>query len=341
MAHAQPPLHRVRESASYYLGGIYRQVSDKQVFLWAQAVAFKVLVTIVPVIVLAVAILGQVLRREDAFQTVARFIGGFLPPYRTRDVIDVLESLQGASNVITIIGVAGLLFSAMTLFTTLRIVVSNVFQEEWHETRTILGGYAFDVRMAAQVGLLFILTFALSLGMNTLNSAGGALLVDWGLDYNWVQTWWGRMFALFGLVLPFVLSIGMFWQLFFFIPKPHPPKRSALVGAAVTALLWELAKFGFTFYATTIGRFERYRTGGAGDATTAILGNTFGLIIAFVFWIYFSGVVLCMGGIVALLHEKRHRARRRRQRLAELGGDGGAPPNTPERARTAEDVSAS
>jgi membrane protein len=64
----------------------------------------------------------------------------------------------------------------------------------------------------------------------------------------------------------------------------------------LAAVLWESAKQAFTFYATYVG----YGTG------TEALGNTFGLIVAFVFWVYFSGIVLMIGAVVASLREHRH-----------------------------------
>ena len=65
----------------------------------------------------------------------------------------------------------------------------------------------------------------------------------------------------------------------------------------------------FTLYAQYVGRFERYSSGSGGDVLGGTFG-TFGLIIAFVFWVYYSGIVLCLGGLMALLHEKRHRSSR-------------------------------
>lgn len=325
MAHESTYPGRLKEIPAYYIGGTYRQMNEKTVFLWAQAIAFKVLVTIVPVIILSTGIVGRILRGDQAFQSVSGFIRNLLPTYRSEEFIRSLDQFQRSSNVISIIGVIGLIFAAMTLFTTLRVVIASVFQEEWHETRTIFGGYLFDIRMAAQVGSLFLLSMGLSVLMQSVNAAGYELLESIGLNYPFIQEGWGRIFALFGLLLPFLLTIGMFFQLFYFVPKPHPPKQSALLGAIVTAVLWELAKYSFTFYATRVGFFRRFGSvpeesvGSAVDgAIPAAVGNTFGLIIAFVFWIYYSGVVLIIGAIIALLHEKRQRILRKREHVEQL-----------------------
>ncbi len=298
---------KVRETLVYYLSGVYRQASEKDIFLWAQAISFKVLIALVPIVILATGILGRVLQGDEAFARVAELIRLYLPRGQSSQLIIFLERLQDASTTYTAFGILALLFTTMTLFTTLRVVISNIFQEPWHKQRSILRGYLFDIRMAAQVGLIFLLTF----GITLLQNVGLTVVREFGLDYWWLVEGWRSVFRWFGLLVPYLLSIGMFFQLFYFVPKPHPPKRSALLGAVVTGLLWEVAKYGFTFYAANVGRFDRYGVPGTeGEESFAALGDAFGLIIAFVFWAYYSGVVLCVGGLIAVLHEKRHRLRR-------------------------------
>lgn len=298
----------MKDASRYYLGGLYRELSDKAVFLYAQAIAFKVLVTLVPVVILATGVLGKVLQLDAPFETVAGLIRDFLPSSQRDGVIEFVAGLRRVGGALTFVGGVGLLLSAVTLFTTLRVVVSEVFRDECRGMRSILGGYAFDFRMVGQVGLLFLLTFGLSLAAQTLDVANLRVLRWLGLDALWFQRGWRRALATLGLLLPFVLSTAMFFQLYYFVPKPKPQKRSAALGALVAAVLWEGAKYGFTFYATHLGHFDRYRGGGADD-TIAAVGDTFGLIIALVFWVYFSGLVLAVGALVALLHERRHRAR--------------------------------
>ena len=320
MARAENPAVHVLHVLKYYLGGLYRQASEKPIFLWAQAIAFKVLITIVPVVFLSVAILGRVLRAPDPFETVSSYVREFLPGYRSQQLIDALNELQQASNALTVIGIAGTLFFAMSLFTTLRIVVSSVFQEEWHDQRSILGGYLFDLRMAGQVGLLFLLTIGLSSSLQFLSSVdlntSLNILGRVNLDFVWLQEGWQRSIKIALYLIPLLLSVAMFFQLFLFIPLPHPPRRSALLGAVTTAILWEMAKVAFTVYATRAGRFEYATSESAGG--TAVIGSTFGLILAFVFWVYYSGVVLCIGAIIALQHEKRFRLKKKRKQAEAM-----------------------
>lgn len=302
---------RTREVLRYYAKGIFAHLRQKEVFLWAQAISFKVLITLVPVVILLTGIAGYLLR-GDAFERISRVIAEYLPSAEmSSQLIQFLATLQRAGTFFTTLGIVALLFSAITLFTTLRTVIASIFQEEWHHRRTILGGYLFDMRMVAQVGLLFLLTFGATIITQWLDQGGLAFARSIGLDYVWLTIGWKRSFRFLTLVIPYLLSTAMFFQLFYFVPKPSPPKRSAILGAVITGLLWEVAKRGFAFYATYASRFDRYSVSTQeGDPYMGALGDAFGLIIAFVFWAYYSGLVLILGGIITLLHETRHRAQR-------------------------------
>lgn len=303
---------RLRDTTGFYLGGLYRYLFEKDIFLWAQAIAFKVLITIVPIIILATGIVGRILQRENAYANVARYIREYIPSIeRSSVLIDFIQQLQAAGSFFTGLGIFALLFAAMTVFTTLRIVIGNVFQEEWHRHRSVLRGYAFDVRMAVQVGLLFLLTIGLSLLAQSIQQGGIEVAQRFNLDYVWFREGWRQLFSLLSILIPYLLSTAMFFLLFYFVPQPHPPKRSAFVGAVVTGLLWEAAKVSFTLYATNVGRFDRYAVPGQqGQEIFDALGEAFGLIIALVFWIYYSGVVLIIGALIAVLNEKRVRSKR-------------------------------
>ena len=295
-------LARVQSMPRYYAGGLYRELSEKTVFLFAQAIAFKVLVTIVPIVILLTGILGGVLRYQEPFSAVARFVRGFLPPRESDQLLEFLGAFQGSSGAFLSIGTIGLVLTAMTLATTVRVAVSSAFEQDWNEDRSLLGGYAFDLRMVGQVGLLFLLTVGLSFLVQAFNAEGLEFMKRLGLD-RWLRAGWRNAFDAFSLVVPLLVSATMFFQLFYFIPLPHPPRGSAALGAFVTAVLWEAAKYGFALYTTYVGTF-RYETASDGMAA---LGNTFGLVIAFVIWVYYSGIVLMVGAVVASLHEQRKR----------------------------------
>lgn len=289
----------IKDIAKYYALGMYGELNDKPVFVWAQAIGYKVLITIAPLLLLASGIVGQVLRRDRPFAVVESTVRNLFPAYQSEELISFLSQLQTVAGRLTIVGLVGLVVTAVTLFTTLRIVISGVFQEDWHSNRTLLRGYAFDLRMAVQVGALFTASIGLTLIIQSVNTSLFWTLAELGFSAEWLQSGWLSALNAFGFMLPWVVSILMFFLLIYMTPVPRPPWASALLGATVSAVMWELAKFGFTEYAKTMGSFEQ--------SGLAALGDTFVLIVILVFWAYFSGLVMILGAITCMLHERRRR----------------------------------
>jgi len=322
------PARSALKASSYYAGGLFKRLTSDPVFLWAQAIAFKVLVTLLPLVLLATGIFGLVLRQENPFEAVSGFIRSFLPAAQSGQVIELVFQLQRSSGALTFVGAAAFLFTVITLFTTLRYVIGQAMGVTRHQVRSLLGGYAFDLRMLVQVGTLFLLSFGVTFGAKLLYARSGAFATEIGMDPVLVRQIGSEAVRLIVLTVPYLLTFGMMAQLYYFIPRPHPPKRSAMLGAAVAAVLFELAKNGFAVYATTIGNFSRY------DESNDALNGVFGLILALVLWVYLSGLVLVIGAFVTRLHEhwvaprrqsavrrlwKRMGADRRRARLIAQG----------------------
>ncbi|MBE2186076.1 MAG: YihY/virulence factor BrkB family protein [Rhodothermales bacterium] len=285
---------KLPDGPRYYARGLFHELTTKDVFLWAQAFAFKVLVSLVPMLVLATGIAGRVLRMDKPFEIVASFVEDFLPSYQSDSVLKFLDGLAQASGTITIVGGIGLLVASMSVLTTLRIVISNVFQEDYHKARPILRGYAFDLRMVLQVGALFLLIFVFLVLTEWVHARGEQTLAWLGWNADWITAGWATLFVVIAQLVPLLLGMLMFAQLYYFIPTPHPPRASVWRGAFVTAILWEISKRAFTFYAVRANRFD--------------LEGGFGVMLALVFWIYYSGIVLIVGAIIVLLSEKRGRA---------------------------------
>lgn len=285
----------------YYIYGLVQELQKKDVILWAQAIAFKVLITIVPILILGIGLLGRVLRGDSAFNAVMRVIREFLPVSQEDQIVSFITQLQEASGTVIGLGGIGLFLSAFSLFITLRIAVRNAFAQTWHEDRSILKGYLFDIRMVGQVGLLFLVTILLSFLATSQLSTD--TLIGWGIEAPWLLRVLRALAGSVAVILPFLITTGMFFQLYYLVPLPHPRKRSALVGAALAAGVWEVLKYAFTYYAVYVGQFERYAVG---SESFSALENTFGLMVAFVFWVYFSGIVFMLGAVVASLHEHRH-----------------------------------
>lgn len=99
--------------------------------------------------------------------------------------------------------------------------------------------------------------------------------------------------AVRGLVQGFFLSLAPFFValigfalLFLVVPNRRVRLRHALAGAFISALLFELAKYGFVLYVTHFPTYER-------------LYGALAAVPIFLIWIYVSWVVVLLGASVA------------------------------------------
>ncbi len=306
LSHASRHLKKATSAPRFYVAGLVRKLFSNPVPIWCQAIAFKVLVTLAPLILLGTGIFGLVLKQDNPYERVAVYFRSFLPASQTEPLIQLMQDLQRTSGALTLFGAIAFIFAVVTLFGTVRFVISSAFGTGRFDMRSRLQGMGFDLRLALQVGMLFLLSFGVTFAVNTLQVQTTAWGTDAGLDPETLRRGWRFVLRITTLVVPWAISVAMFTQLFFFIPRPKPPLRSALLGAAVTAVLFEGAKNGFTIYAGYSGRFLRDQGGDTLDS----LAGVFLLILIFVVWAYISGLILIVGAMVASLHEQRHLPRR-------------------------------
>ncbi|MCC9641465.1 YihY/virulence factor BrkB family protein [Rhodopirellula sp. JC740] len=128
-----------------------------------------------------------------------------------------------------------------------------------------------------------------------------------------VIDWFGNMGAGSGPVwlLQHALSLLAAWVLLFLLyalmPNTHVSLRAAVVGAAVSSVLWELAKYGFQIYVTTaVPYLELY--------------GSLGVIPLFLLWIYLTWLIVLFGLILTytLQTVRGKEFRRRSERQEEL-----------------------
>lgn len=271
-------------------------------FFLAQAIAFKAIVAAIPITVLGLGILGEIFQNRNALEVVSGLLEELTPAY-LNEITFFFQRLQETSETITLVGAAGSLIFATFLMNTLCESITLVFEQTHHKRRSFFGQYVFSFRMVLQVGGAFLLTVLLSFAIQTLNASGASFITELGIDYVWLQTGWRRTIKFLGILIPFILTVTMFFQLYYFVPKPRPPVKWVLAGTAIAAMLWELAKSLFTLYASNFAFFNQYRE----DTAIGLqaLGETVGLIIALLLWVYYSGIVLIAGAIIVMLLEKR------------------------------------
>lgn len=185
-----------------------------------------------------------------------------------REATDKVASLDFAS-----LGIFGLL-----LFIYTAVALSNALE------------YLFNIIFEAPTERPLHLRLAIHWSIITLGS--GLLAASLYLSGQFVEYLSGVVsIPTVSTVLTRGLSILASWVLLFLLyalmPNTHVSLRAAAIGAAVGALLWEVAKLGFQLYVVKALPYSS-------------LYGSLGLIPLFLFWIYVTWMIILFG--VVLTH---------------------------------------
>jgi membrane protein len=267
-----------------FLRRIYEKAGDDNIFFLAGAIAFNIVVGIVPLLLFAVGIAGVVLsaRFGDPTTILVDRLLDYIPAIGGS--INLVETVRGAIEGIvagrtgfTAVGAFLLVWFSTRLVGTLRAVLREVFDVA--QDRGIVGGKIFDIKAVIIGGALILVNLGITTEVESIR--------DLGISYFGVT---GRTLTLLQLGWRISVSYLSAWVLFLgvyrYVPARWIPWKTALVAATFTATLFEALKYGFSFYATELADY----------------GSTYGNLIALAvlfFWIYYGAIVFILGGEVA------------------------------------------
>ena len=258
----------------------------------AGAVAFNLVLALIPMVVLGIGIVGFVLARYgDPTQAVLGLLTTNLPQAAgvelTALVSNLTDGLLAGRTGYTITGSVFLLWVATRLSGSLRVTLREIFDIGFK--RNPVHGKLFDIA-AVLIGFLLL----------TLNM-GATVFIEAAVRYGVF------LFGIDGVALSFAerllgysISFVSIWFLLFFLYRYVPARpisyRTALIAATFAAVAHESLKFGFSWYATEVANYG------------STLGNLATVAVLF-FWIYYESVVFILGGEVAQVSTMRKASR--------------------------------
>ncbi|HEX2674390.1 MAG TPA: YihY/virulence factor BrkB family protein [Polyangiaceae bacterium] len=255
----------------------------------AAALAYYTLLSIAPLIVLAVAVTGLAFGEEAARQHIAGELAGVVGSGAADAIQSIAKNARApGTGVFSIaVGVVVLLFGASGVFGELQAALNTVWDVAPKPGRGIWGivkDRFFSFTLVVGVAFLLLVSLVVSAAL----------------------TWVGEFFehalpggAVVWQVLNFGISFGvvtaLFALMFKTLPDVHIHWRDVWVGAAVTAGLFTLGKFGLGLYLGSAGVSSAY--GAAGS------------IVALVIWVYYSAQVLLIGAEFTEAYARRFGSR--------------------------------
>jgi membrane protein len=263
--------------------------SDDHVPRLGAALAYYTVFSLVPVLLIMIAITGLVFGQEAAQGQVINQIGGLVGEKSAQAIEGMLENARKPSSgvIAAVVGVVTLLFGASGLFGQLQDALNTIWGVKPKPGRGILG-----ILKDRFLSFMAVLGTGFLLLVSLIVSAGLAALGQ--VFKHWLP---GPELLL--QVINFVVSFGVITLLFAMMYKILPDVKLAWndvwIGAGVTALLFTLGKFLLGLY---LGKSDIGSTYGAAGSLVIIL-----------FWVYYSSQILLFGAEFTAIYANQYGSR--------------------------------
>jgi membrane protein len=249
--------------------------NDDKVPRHGAALAYYTVLSLVPLLVVIIAIIGLILGHEVVQNHLLEQIGNMVGPQSAEAIKDMLQRASGPSSgiVASILATGTLLFGASGVFAQLQDSLNSIWGVKPKAGRG-LWGLIQDrfMSFAALLGTGFLLLVSLVLS---------AALSAFG---KWFGGWLpAPEFVLQGLELLLSLAVitGLFAMMFKVLPDAEVAWRDVWVGAVLTALLFTIGKFVIGLY---LGKSDVGSAYGAAGSLVIIL-----------VWVYYSAQIVLFG----------------------------------------------
>jgi membrane protein len=248
------------------------------------SISFYTITSIGPVLFIVVAIAGLVFGEDAARGAIASQLSELMGRASADLVQTALESASGKSSGIlaSVVGAITLLITASGVFGEMQSALNAIWKAHPKGTTVsrLMRARAASLGLVAALGFLLLVSLVISAILSGLSSYINAVL-PFG--------------ALILQILNFVISFALISVLFAAIYKVLPDVKlywaDVLVGAVVTALLFNVGKFLIGLYLSHSAVASSYGAAGA--------------LIIIMLWIYYSAQIFLLGAEFTKIYASR------------------------------------
>lgn len=235
----------------------------------ASALTYTTLFAIVPIMTVAFSILAALPALQSQSSSIRDWAFEWFAPSISDQVVGKLQEFSQQANNLTAIGAAFLIVTSVMLLRTTEKTLNAVWQVKTARSGTTSVMMYWSLLTLGPIGL------GVALGASSY-------LTSMSIVGNVMDVLGGTAFVL--ALMPFFVMTVIMTGAYIIVPNCHVPFREALIGGVLAALLFELAKAGFSFFIRSSPSYE-------------VIYGAFAAVPLFLLWIYISWAIF-LGGAV-------------------------------------------
>ena len=254
-----PPAQYVLRHPGRFAWATLKAFRANQGLLLAGAVAYYSLLSIVPLLILAVIVLSNLIDQRELLGTLGRYLEWLVPGQSVAIVGELANFLDKRGDVGWLL-LATMIFFSSLAFTVLENAMSVIFV---HRVVARKRRFIFS----ALIPYCYILSLGVGLLLVTLVAGSLQAVGQESVDL------FGRQWSLRGLsgvllyLLGFAGEIFVLTSVYLVMPAGRLRMRHALIGGVTAAMLWEITRHVLVWYFATLSQVNVVY----GSLTTAIV----------------------------------------------------------------------
>ncbi|MEO8181328.1 MAG: YihY/virulence factor BrkB family protein [Deltaproteobacteria bacterium] len=254
----------------------------------AASLALYTLLSIAPMLVIAVAVAGMAFGADAARGQINQELSRVVGPQAGQAIEGMIANARApsAGAVSTVVGVIVLLFGASGVFGELQSALNRIWNVKPRPGRGFKGllrDRFFSFAMVMGVAFLLLVSLVISAALTTIIGHFRGLIP--------VPVLW----QIFNLTVTLGITALLFALIFKVVPDVRIAWRDVWVGGLVTAIAFSIGKVLLAWY---VGR----------SATVSPFGAA-GSLVALIVWVYYSAQILFLGAEFAQVYAARRGAR--------------------------------
>ena len=260
----------------------------------AASIAYYALLSLFPIFLLALTILGEVTADPAERDAVVRFVFRYFP--RQFDFITgQLDAFKTQPVAFGVGGMLALVWASLGVFNAVTSAVNHAWGVE--RRRSFLRHRLVSFLMLLSAGGVLLIGLILASMVKLAETRLGE-----ALHRSATLLWVSGVTAHYAAT---VLLIGCVALVFYFVPNTRVRFREVWPGAVVVGLLWRAALSLFSWYASDL-------------ATWNVIHGSIAAVVVFLLWIYVSAVILIYGVEMTASYARVHDAAERHPDLTPV-----------------------
>ncbi len=255
--------------------GLWAQFNRDRVIIRASGLAYSSLLAAVPLIAVVFALLSAFGALDDLKLQVQEFFLTNLLPARQDEIVGLLDQFTSNTAKLGFLGFAFLTLAAVLLIDN----VESNFNDIYH----VPSRRRFFSKITAYTSVLVLGTLFMGASISLSAQVNAMFHAEVQLDLSWISF---QMSWLFPLVLAFLTFLVAYTV----VPFTRVRFKSAVIGAACSAVLFEVAKY---LFADSVGQSVRYST----------VYGSLAVIPIFLIWLYITWIIVLLGLEVVYTHQ--------------------------------------